>query len=131
MDALPAERRVLGLQECANVKQIAKLSCRTAQTLAGAAATGAGSAGDAVLAAGAGEGAGDFLSFSLSFFLNMACVCAAGEERRERRSPPSFHNKPLYDVMDWIIGALRGHLRSNQGQLLSGGLFACVDRCGC
>jgi hypothetical protein len=75
VDALPAERRVLGLVECANVNQIAKSNCRTAQTLAGAAATGAGGAGDAVLAAGAGEGAGDFFtSFSLSFFLNMACV---------------------------------------------------------
>ncbi len=89
------------LLECANVKQIAKSTCRTAQTFAGAAATGAGGAGDAVLAAGAGEGAGDFFSsFSLSFFLNMACVCAAGEERRKERSPPSFHNKPLSDVMN-------------------------------
>jgi hypothetical protein len=83
VDALPAERRVLGLVECANVKQIAY--CRTAQTLAGAAATGAGQAGDAVLAAGAGEDAGDFFSsFSLSFFSNMACVRAAGEGRREK-----------------------------------------------
>jgi hypothetical protein len=61
----------------------------------------------------------------------MACVRAAGEGRRERRSPPSFHNKPLCDVMNWIIGDLRRHLRSNQGQLLSGVLFACVDKCCC
>jgi hypothetical protein len=58
-------------------------------------------------------------------------VCATGEGRRERRSPPSFHNKPLCDVMDWIIGDLRGHLRSNQAQLLSGGLFARIDKCCC
>ncbi len=132
MNALAAEGRVLGLVECANVKQIVKSNCRTVQTLAGAADTGAGGAGHAVLTPGAGEGAGDFFSsFSLSFFLNMACVCAAGEGRRERRSPPSFHNKPLCDIMDWIIGDLRGHLRSNQGQLLSGELLACVDECCC
>ncbi len=84
------------------------------------------------MTAGAGEGAGDFFfSFSLSFFLNMACVRAAGEGRRERRSPPSFHNKLLRDVMDWKIGDLRGHLRSNQGQLMSDGLLARVDKCCC
>ncbi len=44
VDALPAERRVMGLVECANVKQIAKSNSRTAQTSADAAATGAGGA---------------------------------------------------------------------------------------
>ncbi len=58
------------------------------------------------------------------------CVCA-GEGRRKRRSLPSFHNKPLCDVIDWIIGDLRGRFRSNRGQLMSGGLFACVDECCC
>ena len=60
----------------------------------------------------------------------LVCALLAKEGGKER-SPPSFHNKPLCDVMDWIIGDLRGHLRSNQGQLLSCVFLACADKCWC